>query len=491
MNLTEDDIVHIEEFVQKELEQRMLDRCLRLGTHLDAIEMESFFGIYAGSITEFKFLRGERIQILGLAESLRAKFAELGKERFSKHFEVPTNFKFDKNGTHDFSFGLFYGLKPRKRVAKMVLNADQMKAQLFFKVQSFYQSFELIKNREFTEKMIQIVDLGTSVRADVKCIFCKKADNKHAIQFDKTSGWNLSNFRKHVKNHQKKTKNEKEEPDQNRLESQFGEQSTTNSNMTQLVPKTTETRNEPKQMIDIMDMPIVLEEYGIHFEQDNRSLTSLMYEQFSTQNLKLIEATMVNNEPKKFMVLIIENRRFTVNVSQIDPDGNCLFAAVTHQLEYAKIKSKSHIDRTAAVRKQVVNHIEAHFDAYKHVIQLRLNCEEKEIAKLGKEFLTDVLSANGTWGASESLLAMVEIFGINILVFNENGPFYFSSGFKPENKRCIFLAYRERFNEKGEKEYYHYDSVCEIETELLFKCAFDLGGKMGTKNMTDSSVIEI
>lgn len=105
MNLTENDIVCIEEFVQNELEQRILDRCTRLGSELDENEKESFFGIFAGSTKDFKFLRGERIQILGLAESLRNMFDEKGKEQFSKHFEVPENYKIDKNGTHNFSFG--------------------------------------------------------------------------------------------------------------------------------------------------------------------------------------------------------------------------------------------------------------------------------------------------------------------------------------------------------------------------------------------------
>lgn len=135
----------------------------------------------------------------------------------------------------------------------------------------------------------------------------------------------------------------------------------------------------------------------------------------------------------------------------------------------------------------MVNHIETNFDAYKHALQQRLNCKEEEIDKLGKEFLANDLTANGIWGGSESLLAITEIFGTNILIFNENGPFYFAAGFKAS----IFLAYRERIKSNGEKEYYHYDSICEIGTDLLFKCATDSGGKMGNNTLSDSNVIEI
>lgn len=132
--MTENDIVCIEEFVQNELEQRILDRCARLGAELDENEKESFFGIYAGSIRDFKFLRGERIQILGLAESLRTMFNEKGKEQFSKHFEVPHNFKINKSGTHNFSFGWFYGKIPRKCVHKSILNIDHLRANLVMKL---------------------------------------------------------------------------------------------------------------------------------------------------------------------------------------------------------------------------------------------------------------------------------------------------------------------------------------------------------------------
>lgn len=67
MNIGDEDISYVEKFVQNELEQLLLDRCVRLGTVLDDNEKECVFGIYAGNIKEFKFLRGERNQILGIA----------------------------------------------------------------------------------------------------------------------------------------------------------------------------------------------------------------------------------------------------------------------------------------------------------------------------------------------------------------------------------------------------------------------------------------
>lgn len=489
MNITENEIVCVEEFVRNELEQRMLDRCTRLETEFNANEMECFFGMYAGSIKEFKLLRGERIQILGLAENLRTMFTEKGKEEFVKHFDVPDNFIIDKSGTYHFSFGWFYGQKPRKRVNKLVTlveSPQQLKDKLFTKVKKMFTSFDLEKMQDIIEDIVQVVDLGSSIRGDIICVFCPKSEQNHAIQYDKAGKWNLSNIRKHIKIHVKKAKDEKE------ARNLFGDSFTESQSKTSSI-HTSETNSngsvdksessEPAKINDsptsfnaseIMTMPILLEDFGIHFEE-NTEISSALYALFSKQNLRLVEATMEYNESIKTMVSKNNNQCVNVNIVRIDRDGNCLFGAIVHQLEYVQNKSAGHIAQTAVLCKQVVDHITDNFESYKHVLQLKLACADKEIDKMGKQFLTDDLSKSGYLGGSESLMAVADIFKVNILVFNENGPFYFATGFQPEYDRCIFLAYRKRENLNGEIEYYHYDSVCGIEADVLFNCAFDLG----------------
>lgn len=483
--MTENDIVCVEEFVQKELEQRILDRCARLGSDLDENEKESFFGIYAGSIKDFKFLRGERIQILGLAENLRAMFIEKGKEQFSKHFEIPENFKIDKSGTHNFSFGWFYGQKPRKSVQKSVFDIDHLKTTLVTKLMETFQSFGLKPNQPITDDIIQIVDFGTGFRGDVVCVCCPINEKKHAIQYDKTKRWNLTNFRKHLKIHVKnELKDKVETKDISSVKLIDMPQSTPKIKTEPSKSTTLESKEEPIVLDEssITKMPIFLEDFGFNFEEvsatQKPSLTNIMYAQFSNQNLRLIEATLANSERKKFMVLKVENRCMNVNIVNIDADGNCLFGTVAHQLEYMQVNSAEHIERTTGLREQVVNHIEEHFETYKHVIQLRIRCEDDQIDNLGKTFLKNNLSANGFWAGSESLLAISNMFNVNILVFMENGPFYLSTGFNPDKNRTIFLAFRQLRNTKGELDYNHYESVCEVDPELLFKCALDLRVKM-------------
>lgn len=370
---------------------------------------------------------------------------------------------------------------------KSVLSIDNLKANLFTKLTETFQSFALNQIQPITDDIVQVVDLGNGIRGDVVCVLCSKTEKKHSIQYDKTGKWNLANFRKHLKLHVKKEKEEKNNKGTEKLVTSMEVlQSTPKIKIEQSTPPNI-AFEQPKEFsaIDesaIMDMPIYLEDFGIHFEEASAiqkpSTTNTLYAQFSNQNLRLIKATLINSETKKIMVLKVNNLCMNVNIVGIEADGNCMFGAAIHQLECVKVNSQEHIERTVQLCKQVVNHIETNFEAYKHVIQLRIQYGDDKVDELGKNFLADNLSSNGFWGDSESLMAISDIFDVNILVFRENGPFYFATGFNAEKDRTIFLAYRQLQNGKGELNYNHYESVCEISPELLFKCASELGVKM-------------
>lgn len=79
------------------------------------------------------------------------------------------------------------------------------------------------------------------------------------------------------------------------------------------------------------------------------------------------------------------------------------------------------------------------------------------------------------WGGSESLLAISEMLSVNVIIFNERGSYYFPNGFDSQYNKFIFLAYRlSKSQDENNINYNHYDSVCEIDQELLYKCVCDL-----------------
>lgn len=484
MAINEQELNSVEHFVQNELENIIRDRCTRMGSKFNESEKEFLFGLYAGSVKDFKFLRGEKIQILGLCEVLQKIFAEKEKEEFSRHFEPPDDFTIDKGRTFYFSFGLFYGKLPSKQINKP--NTDEMEAILLKKAENVFRSYDFKKCHEITKDIVKVIYEEDTIRGEIVCIFCQRTDKMHKIQYDKAGKWNFSNFKKHLAVHENKGKVRNQRSVSGNLDDL---QSTHNS--IEKCPKKSALHlaNELNRCdeLNIMEMPIVLEEFGFFYDDktgdvpESSSIISVLFEQFENQNRQLIDSSLHSHEPKNLLEIKIDNQIMNINIAEIFKDGNCMFAAVMHQLEHFGINSVRHMKSTAELRTKVVSYITEHFDAYRHVLQLRLKCDSEKIDETGKHFLANVLSNNGSWGGSESLIAISTMFNINILVFNEGGSVSFSNGFKPEYNRCIFLAYRKNNKQSGNT-HDHYDSIYKIDKQLLFKIATDLGGKMEQVN---------
>lgn len=75
------------------------------------------------------------------------------------------------------------------------------------------------------------------------------------------------------------------------------------------------------------------------------------------------------------------------------------------------------------------------------------------------------LSKSNYWGGSETLLSISELFIANIVVFDENGPYSFATGFNEERRRVLFLAYRNAN---------HYDSICYLDNYVINSCTNNL-----------------
>lgn len=532
-NITETDISFVENFVQNELKDLLQQKCDRFGAELDVNEMENIFGMYANCETEFKLMRGDRLLLKEIAEFLNELFTTEGTEAFARHFEVPKRYKMSKSDTEAFSFGTFYSKKQRLRV-KINLSKDEMITQLYtMKLKPFFETYKNLKPfRVISEDLINIVDLKTGVRADVICVFCSSSDSeidvltkKYAIQCDKSGNWNISNLKKHVE-HQHCGKNSDGIPESTdaRIKSSTGVKNT--ALKLEVRVKRVESKNVPSLKVDssaspnrdetvpscdvntenkpldddsrvadstidriereIMSMPVICAassqnlEDSIQIDQ-NSSLSSCFYDAFSTQNLKLIEANLVNLENKKFMSVQVDERCYTVNILDIKQDGNCMFSTLVHQLSYVKNNSENHTSLTMRLRENVVSHIERNLKWYRQYIKGRLRCDDAT-DEICSDFLQK-LSKDGFWGDAETLMAVTKMYEVNIFIFSEKGSCYFACGFKPEYNRTIFMAYRfNGIDEQGERNYNHYDTVCEVDEELLYRCANSLSARMTRPN---------
>lgn len=463
----------IEVFVRSELLKRVQEKSERRGKTFE--EKEIFFGMYADSIDEFKILRGERLQLLSIANILRPIFNDKGSDEFAKYFELPKGNKFDKIDMCQLSVGWFYGKKLRKLQQHVDCSAEDLSVDLLPKLKNFFKSFDLNSVRPINEEIFKVVNIGNSIRADVICVFCpikKVTDNSlmkwHAIQMDKSGRWNFSNFRKHVKKHLQEPVGNSSKPEKSDLDS-FDSAVHTHSTPAKEQGKAHQTASNDLSNFSINSLPIV-------FEDDNRSdsnvdnnsseTVSSLYKQFSTQSLRLFEAALTHNETKSQMQVIFGDRSASLNVFDILKDGNCLFGSLTHQLSLVKINSDEHVKQTADLRKNVVSHIIENIEQYKQVLKYRTDVTNIQ------DFVTKDLSKQGEWGGAETFLAVSNIFKVNILVFNEEGEFYLATGYKPSFSRTLLVAYRSnRKDEDGVRIYDHYDSLCDMTELLLYTCA--------------------
>lgn len=418
---------------------------------------------------------------------------------YLKFFAVPVKYAICNKNTDKFSVGLYFGKKNRSAMAQIPVSNEIVVDQVFAKVAPVFNKFcdsGLKAVREITKDVVKIVNFGTGIRADVICVFCAINDvyvealqKTIAVQYEvkqgSTSGcWNSTNLKKHLQRH---------------LKENSSKQSTLKKPNNSLLMDKNDVKSEHKikvgtpshaqsQFVDsqlhLDDAPSQLNDIQPHL--DNSIIVTLaknektaFFEQMSSQNLRMMRAALENNEQKNAMVMKVGNQAVTIDVLEIDPDGNCLIGTCVHQIHATKLGSKQHYDMVTALRKEIVDHIINNFERYAHVIKFRI--EEEEEAQSGKKpdnvddaqckkFVEEHLSRPGNWAGAESLMAISELYKLNVIGFNENEKYYFATGHNTSYSRFIFIAYRINSN----SEYNHYNSVCGINPALMYTCVSDL-----------------
>lgn len=84
------------------------------------------------------------------------------------------------------------------------------------------------------------------------------------------------------------------------------------------------------------------------------------------------------------------------------------------------------------------------------------------------------------YGGAETVKAISRMEHLNILVFCECGHVYFPMGFNSNYHKLIFFAYR--LNGKSKTERNHYDSVAEVDVNILCNLVKELTDKEFKRN---------
>lgn len=165
-----------------------------------------------------------------------------------------------------------------------------------------------------------------------------------------------------------------------------------------------------------------------------------------------------------------------IKVAKIDTDGDCLYAALAHQLFQLKLSSRKHKRKTQDLRAETVNYLRTNVLLFKHELKNRLqDCKVFKTEYSESDFIPFInykLSCNGFWGGAESLKAISHLYAVNIIVFLEDGPCYVVNNFNFDYKRSVTIAYRnsEGYLQNADANFNHYDSVCTIDQNDLIKC---------------------
>lgn len=484
-------------------------------------EKVHLFGRFSENPQQFSFNLGERrlIEIFTKHVSDEAKKPE-GLNRFKLS---DANMKKRKRNRPQLneddlvqtSVGLIFrklpaaidGTSAQSRSTKPQLKVDDLKQSLFIRAKDWYGKYDdAVKKSVLTEDSVEVILKNGQVDASVFCIFCTPTDENRKIKIfcrsldESKVNWTLSNLTKHeIRYHQlgekqKKTvcvptkgstvpgdKNLKVNDDLKSFEAESIQPMEISNNDVQIDNVPNENVDDDIEMIgkdvssekSIENNPKPAENAGLDkkIEQYQDILYTAIYGQMCRMEncvMKHMDTTRVliaSNMPHK-------NSKSLVKVCDIEADGDCLFAALGHQLFYVSLKSEAHKKVTIDLRQQVVDHICENIDPFLHDLKDRLieNGVEDFMSDLpgcGHKFVKEELSQKGKWGGEETVKAVGSIYRANILILLDYETCILGNRFNPLYDRALVVNYRCYGYNNSKNKRNHYDSVCELSQESL------------------------
>lgn len=356
------------------------------------------------------------------------------------------------------------------------------------------------------EDMVEVHFEENHIYGGIVCVICKDENAKNQkpkrVYYHQSSGssyWVIANFSKHLEsshglalmqNHLLHGAKCKKAVHKNVLKSK--NVPVDRETMSECVVKPdTDLTTSPADVGTIEDVIIAYDNVGkVEFNNSLEIVSTVMipkvvieidllYHQISEQMTKIIEAVLINGDVQETMIFKLNGEERSLTVAQIEGNGNCLFAAICHQLFYCQIDGESHSKQTANLRETVVNYIlkPENYPSFEYALKDRVyeikgHDKIENMTNECKLYARLILSRSGQWGGYETIKAVGEMFKINIIIFNENGGCYIANKSTQIYERTIALAYRMSCNSIDEKFIRnHYDSVSDIDTHVLYEIA--------------------
>lgn len=370
--------------------------------------------------------------------------------------------------------------------AKLKSSHSELKSKLFSlcleNMQAFGVNEKLIM--QFGEHMVDLVCKNGAIHGTIECILCINAEsqskkkNAHSVRYYEHQGsnyWVLSNFKKHLEKvhnlvsssdfRKKRPKSSKETPKR-------------------VLKEANDSKKDP--LIEVINVPVHISDAAnentpdltVHFpvgfqvRKHTVNASDWLYTQLSKQIPDMVATNLHTGDDTEIMQFQIANKTHTITVSKILQDGNCLPAAICHQLFHDSIGSTAHRNKIKELRTLVVDHIlnPENFPSFEHdlknrVYEIKSKNEITDMTMECKLLVRHGLSRDRYWCGSETLAVVSKCHRVNILIFNEMGDVYLFDGRDEVHGKTIAIAFRLN----STNEFYHYDSVSDIESNVLYE----------------------
>lgn len=344
----------------------------------------------------------------------------------------------------------------------------------------------------FTKDMVSIKTDGKEVFGSVKCVYCMEYKQ---IYFDETY-FIVSNMNRHLNSCAKTYEKKTEKP------------SSKNKEKIILNPE----ENTANQLENIVDQDgDIVDPQSVQFDEntdttpeqkDNSIIVSLQIEKLSDseqyindQIIKQIgimeKISLKNKESEINMNVVIETGTPSqIRCALITADGNCLVAALAHQIFHHPLRSAQHIDAIRSLKETAFEYMKKNIGIFRTLISLRNDFEKvtKGIKKDKKiETFIDKLVESGIWAGTETLVAVSRLFSVNIIIIHEGGSCSMPQKFNLDYKFCVILAYCKYATtaQKNGNSKNHYNSVTNMNSLTISSCMKKIS------NFLNPSTIEI
>lgn len=512
-SVDECDIEDVQNFIRDRLYEILQSKSVENDSIYDDKHNSKFFGLFSSMRNKFQFTIGDKKKL----KLIKKRVEETVKiDGNYTHFDM--NNKKVKALTRSWETkltptpaGLFFSEVSDNNNSSSdsnTRNINDLKESLVAKAKTKFESYKTLKKiRDFDDKSILVTTESGKYKGTLNCLFCEDTIGVNYQIYENSGSWLFSNLHRHMNSYHlstssanasrklkrlaqipsaaanKQVKHQKFDETQNKTDEHSESQccSMTDKTIEEVVKK-----NNSILAIDI-EPQIIIESTANHFSEQQTDLDELedaIYLHCAKQIIKMKNCCILNNEKVIDFYAehsLTENSTSNeVKCCRIKGDGHCLFASIAHQMFQVKINSVQHAEYTGMLREKAVCHIKTHLPRFIHCLRGRVyedfenGVKEKVKRKKGSEgerqhydeeilaqcnlFINETL-AGGCWGGTESIIALSEIYKINILFIEENGKCNIVRRFDKMFSQSIILAYRRRAN--------HYESIVAMDNSSI------------------------